>query len=245
MSTLPKGRIFQGEWNGGAPVAIFNYPFARGLKHSYLEQDATTSIASIIAEPAEKAEWPGTGANQLVFAKYTEQDVAAREVTARRAGFEEGKKQAAVEGEKAVSAVRATVGSALEEFARERELYYQKVEGEVVALSLAMARKILHREAQLDPLMLAAAVRFALQRISEGTRVRLRVNPSDTLKWEEDIGHDSGIKAIIEVIGDAAVPVAGCLLESDLGTTDLSVETQLKEIENGFFDLLNARPARV
>lgn len=242
---MPKGRIFQGKWNGGVPVTVFNYPSARGLEHSFLAHDSTTSIASIIAELPEKADWSGVGANQRVLAKYTEPEVAAREEAARRSGFEEGKKQASVEGENAVAATRATVVSALDEFARERELYFQKVEGEVVALSLAIARKILHREAQVDPLMLAASVRFALQRISEGTRVRLRVNPSDALKWEEDIGHASGHKAKIEVVGDPAVPVAGCLLESDLGTSDLSIETQLKEIENGFFDLLNARPPRL
>jgi flagellar assembly protein FliH len=33
-----------------------------------------------------------------------------------------------------------------------------------------------------------------------------------------------------------------CILETDLGTTELGIETQLKEIEKGFFDLLAQRP---
>ena len=44
-------------------------------------------------------------------------------------------------------------------------------------LALSIARKILHREAQLDPLLLAGIVRVALEKIDGATEVVLRVHP--------------------------------------------------------------------
>jgi flagellar biosynthesis/type III secretory pathway protein FliH len=34
------------------------------------------------------------------------------------------------------------------------------------------------------------------------------------------------------------------MLETELGSTDLTLESQLKEIEQGFFDLLAQRPQK-
>ena len=45
-----------------------------------------------------------------------------------------------------------------------------------------------------------------------------------------------------ELIGDAALKPGECLLETEVGSTQISLETQLKEIEQGFFDLLEQRP---
>jgi flagellar assembly protein FliH len=38
--------------------------------------------------------------------------------------------------------------------------------------------------------------------------------------------------------------VAGdCILETEMGSANFSIEAQLKEVEQGFFDLLAQRPA--
>ena len=43
-------------------------------------------------------------------------------------------------------------------------------------------------------------------------------------------------------MGDPTLGPGHCILETELGSTDLTLETQLKEIEQGFFDLLAQRP---
>jgi flagellar assembly protein FliH len=45
-------------------------------------------------------------------------------------------------------------------------------------------------------------------------------------------------------MGDATLGPGRCMLETELGSTDLTLETQLKEIEQGFFDLLAQRPRK-
>ena len=50
----------------------------------------------------------------------------------------------------------------------ERQNYYRRIEGEVVELALAIARKILHREVQIDPHALAGIVRVTLEKLDTG-----------------------------------------------------------------------------
>ena len=47
----------------------------------------------------------------------------------------------------------------------------------------------------------------------------------------------------VEVAEDPQLSDQDCLLETELGTANFGLDTQLKEVEQGFFDLLALRPA--
>src|SRR5579884_3788568 len=112
------------------------------------------------------------------------------------------------------------------------------------SLALSIARKILYREAQVDPLFLAGAVRVSLEKLAAGTRVQLRVHPSQVNHWKEFLAGQNRIDPMPEVVADNSLSTVDCVLETELGSTNLSLEAQLKEIEKGFLDLLAARPNR-
>jgi flagellar assembly protein FliH len=137
---------------------------------------------------------------------------------------------------------RQMIREAVTAFARERDAYYQKVEGEIVQLALAIARKILHREAQVDPLMLAGIVRVALDKLESRTEVMVRVNPRNVTEWRDYFSRTLEPRELPEVIEDPGIPPDRCVLQTVLGTTELGIETQLKEIERGLIDLLAHRP---
>ena len=124
----------------------------------------------------------------------------------------------------------------LENFAREQERYLHLVEREVVELALAIAARILRREAQMDPLLLTGAVRVALGQLAEKTDVRLHVPEADADLWREAIAHLPNLAVRPEVITEPAWHLGECELETRLGTVDLGVRAQLGEIERGFFD---------
>ena len=48
--------------------------------------------------------------------------------------------------------------------------------------------------------------------------------------------------AVPEIKEDPAVEPEQCVLQTELGTTELGIEVQLKEIEQGLMDLLAQRP---
>jgi flagellar assembly protein FliH len=134
------------------------------------------------------------------------------------------------------------VATALAEFARERAAYYQKIEEEAVRLALSIARKILHREAQVDPLLLMGIVRVALERIEGATGVALAVHPQQAADWRRYLASRMDAGAMPEIVEDAAMALDRCTLRTSMGTAELGLEVQLKEIEQGLMDLLAARP---
>jgi len=145
------------------------------------------------------------------------------------------------EYEQKLQAERAPILKTIEAFEVERVEYYARVEAEIVQLALAIAAKILHREAQVDPMLVAALVRMAVERMREGSSVSIRVNPARGKRWREYFaGQLNGAR--IEVVEDPEVSDLDCMLETELGVANFGLNTQLKEVEQGFFDLLALRP---
>jgi flagellar assembly protein FliH len=168
-----------------------------------------------------------------------------REAAAREAGRREGEAQAHAAGEEHLGQIRESVAAALAAFAQDRAQYYQQVETEVVQLALGIARKILHREAQVDPLLLAGMVRITLEKIESATKVIVRVHPQQVSECRSYFAQHMDPLNVPEVVEDPAMQADHCVLQTALGTTEVGVEVQLKEIEQGLFDLLAKRPARV
>ncbi len=137
---------------------------------------------------------------------------------------------------------REQVARAVREFAVERSNYYRRIEGEVVQLALAVARKILHREAQLDPHALAGIVRVTIEGMDAATKVSLHVPPRDAAEWRHYFARQMESDLGLEVREDAALAPGECRIETALGATEVGFESQLKEIETGLLDLLAERP---
>jgi flagellar assembly protein FliH len=167
---------------------------------------------------------------------------AQKEQQAWSKGHEAGKAEARAVFEQQTVTLREEISKALREFAVERDTYFHRVEEQVVRLTLAIARKILHREAQVDPLLLTGILRVALEKIGSGTNTRLRAHPSDIQVWRDYFTQSGENFPAPELIGDPEIQSGRCILETEMGTTEIGLETQLKEIEQGFLDLLAQRP---
>ncbi len=166
----------------------------------------------------------------------------------RLAGFEEGAATVRQAIEQRLAAERQSLQSQIlaltEDFASQRETYFHQMEREVASLSLSIAARILRREAEMDPLLLTGAVRAALGQLSGSTVVRLCVPVEDEALWRENLAAIPGLRQQPQVVGNADLRRGECRLESDLGTADLGVWTQLKEIERGFFDITDVESPR-
>lgn len=130
---------------------------------------------------------------------------------------------------------------ALELFEVERREYFSRVESDVVHLALAIAAKVLHREAQVDPLLVAALVRVAIDKLHDGSSVSVRVPPAKAEKWRERLANAPN-GSTVAIIEDVHLGPEDCILETDVGSANFNIDAQLKEVEQGFFDLLAQRP---
>ena len=165
-----------------------------------------------------------------------------------RRSFEAGRERGRQEGRQvereALAAQQATalerqerqLAALVGSFAVERDAYLHAVEQEVVKLSLAIAARILRREAQMDPLLLTGAVRVALGQLSASTEIQLRVPASELDLWTETVTLLPNLDVKPTVIAGEGMRLGDCIIESKLGTVDLGIRSQLGEIERGFFD---------
>jgi flagellar assembly protein FliH len=169
-------------------------------------------------------------------------EAAALETQARAQGRQEGLSETRKVFDEQLGRERSSLAAALAEFTRDRATYFQNVEGEVVQLALSIARKILHREAQLDPLLLAGIVRVALEKIDGATGVVLRIHPENAADWRRYLATQLDPADRPEIVEDPDQPPDRCTLETAMGTAVIGLEVQLKEIEQGLMDLLAARP---
>ncbi len=166
----------------------------------------------------------------------------------RRKSFEAGRERGRQEGAEAERRALATAQAAqeherrqqaarlVESFQFERDRFLDAVEREVVKLALAVAARILRREAQMDPLLLTGAVRVALGQLADSTEVRLRVPQADLDLWTEAMALVPNLAVKPLVVAGEGMRLGDCTVETELGTVDLGIRSQLGEIERGFFD---------
>jgi flagellar assembly protein FliH len=165
-----------------------------------------------------------------------------------RKAYDAGREQGRQEGRQAEYETQAPAQAAaeqrrsrqaaelIESFASARDRYLLEAEHEVVELALAVAARILRREAQMDPLLLTGAVRVALGQLAGSTEVRLRVPQGDLDLWTEAIGLVPNLTVKPVISAGEGMRLGDCLIETEMGSVDLGIRAQLGEIERGFFD---------
>ena len=147
---------------------------------------------------------------------------------------------AQTEMQQVIQIERRSVTRFVQQFEEEKQRYFSDVEGEVVKLSLAIAERVLRRESEMDPTLLAGAARVALEQVADSSDAVLRVPPDEVDGWNETFS--PAAKGMV-IEGDEEMRSGECVLKTRSGSVQLGMRAQLGEIERGFFDVLGRRPA--
>lgn len=156
---------------------------------------------------------------------------------ARDAGYREGEAAGRRAAEADLRPVVARMTHSLEELALLRPAIVAQAEAELLKLSIAIARRVLHRELSIDPEALAGIVRKALESIHLDEVCRVRVHPADAGALRSGLEKNPAARTV-EVQPDGALERGALVVETGRGKLDASVETQLAEIERGLADRL-------
>lgn len=172
---------------------------------------------------------------------------AAREA-ARKEGFEIGRQEGAEVGRAAAfhsskseydklnaehaAKFASALDSLLEQFEVEKNEWYSHAEERLADLAVEIARRALAKELEISRESVVSIAHDVLGEVTEGTKVRLRVNALDGSAIEarkRDLAAAfSNIKAI-EVVEDRTIGF-GCRLETDAGLMDARIEDYLARI---------------
>jgi len=168
-------------------------------------------------------------------------DVEQLEKDAFERGHAEGLNEGMKAGEQAAAAqieeMTRHYTDALAKLAVLKDTLRLQVEEEVVRLSVAVAKKIVHREISLDTAIIHTLVRVALERVSEKTAVTVRLNPSDyeyMISNHSDLSKTEGREISFE--SDAALMRGDCLIHSETGDIDARIADEFNEVESAFFE---------
>lgn len=161
-----------------------------------------------------------------------EAEAARRE--AYRQGLEEGRRQAAAQWDAALQ----RLARSLEEIAGCKPRLRLEAEREVVELALAIARRILRRELQVDPEAVLGLVKAAMEKASQREITEVRVHPAHAPLVRAHLER-IGAPEALEVRADPALEPGAVLVETARGLIDASIETQLDEIGRGLADVLH------
>lgn len=148
---------------------------------------------------------------------------AAEAETIRREAYENGRETAERELLENILAAREKRLQALIE-----------IEQEVLRLAVKIAEKIIGREIETDETTRGEIVLTALRQARQQEMLTVRVNAADLPlieKMRERLDA-FGRSRYLDFVADQAVGTGGCLIESQSGTIDARLETQLRVLEN-------------
>jgi flagellar assembly protein FliH len=156
---------------------------------------------------------------------------------AHAAGLREGEAAGRNRAAGELQPVVERLARAIDELANLRSRLRSEAETDLVKLALAIARRVLRRELAIDPEALHGLVLAALEKLQAQEICRVKVHPA----------HAAAVTAClqkvvtgspVEVVPDASRELGAIVFETSRGNLDVSVESQLQEIERGLADRL-------
>jgi flagellar assembly protein FliH len=153
------------------------------------------------------------------------------EEDARSAGREQGYADGQRDAHDELEPVISTMRELIESIRAQRSEVIAAAEPELVRLAMAIAERILHSELVTNPTVVVENVRQALTRLVSREVVTLRVNPADhdTIRQHRDAIVAASDVEHLRIVEDQRVDRGGVVVETDAGTIDSKIATQLRE----------------
>ena len=113
----------------------------------------------------------------------------------------------------------------------ERHKIVEGAEPEIVKLAMGIAERIIHKSVEVDREVVIAMTKAAISQLVDRESITVRVNPIDLERMKQ---HRDSVLALGEtkhmrVIEDQRVDPGGVIVETDSGTLDAKVATQVEE----------------
>ena len=192
------------------------------------EEDSFSGVPG--EEPAETPE---------AKEEFREEDV--RELVSRmesqgyEKGYGEGRAKGLADGEKEIGGKVEGLARIIGELERFKEKKANELLPDIVALSLEIAAKVVHKEIELDKNIVLFVAKDAIKKVGEKEEnITIKVNPIDYEMMISRVGmlkEQAGLKGIsIEPL--ATISPGGCYIETQTGEIDARVEEQIREIHD-------------
>ena len=148
-------------------------------------------------------------------------------------GFAQGEKDGLETGQKKLEVVLRQMGALLGEIDSRRELLYRQYEQGMVEFALCVIKKILRREAESGAGIIRETLQAAFRQVEENRRTVLHLHPADykyILAHPQRLPFVLGDRERIKILENDGLTAGGCLIETDFGVIDATVEGQFDHL---------------
>ena len=194
-------------------------------------QKARTQAQEIVNEAEKKA---------ADIIDKAEQSEAATQKKAFTEGFDAGREAGYKEGKAEVSRLIERLHTMLERTMDKRQQILAETEQQIVDLVLLMTRKVVKVISENQRNVVTSNIIHALRKVKGRADVILRVNLADvglTAEHTKDfLAAAENIKNIT-VVEDLSVDAGGCIIETDFGSVDARIASQLHELEQRILEI--------
>ncbi len=217
----PDDTLPQGSWVAGAPEESASEEFTPDLV------PGATKVQACVLSAEGRGATTATATVGVLEAQL--QEAFER---GRRQGLEEARERLGAAGER-LDAAGDALGQALEELSQLRSRLLQGSRSDMLRLVLAIARQVIGVEVSVNREVILSTIDRALQASVRADAYQIRVHPDDLLAASERkplfLASINALKNITFET-DPSIARGGCLVESELGEVDATVEHQLAEL---------------
>ncbi len=162
-----------------------------------------------------------------------EEQIGDSQVLNKEQVYNQGKQAGLEQAEQQFCDTVSALGIALEEIGRLRESILKNSIHDMLLLVMAITKEVINREVEANPDVIVSTISRALNAAVKSDEFHLVVNPLDLDLVNEKkpffIASISGLQNIT-VETSEEVSSGGCLLESNFGEVDATIESQLEQI---------------
>lgn len=162
-------------------------------------------------------------------------DLAALEREAFTKGYAQGERAGAEASAARAEAMLRRLTQTLDDLQSLRGDLIRRTERDVVELALAIAKKVLQREVTLDRDLMLAMARVALDRLADVSTASIRLHPDDYAGVMLGRGPSAVTTHGVQIVADVTVRRGGCVVQSEFGSVDIGVATQIDELTHALF----------
>lgn len=157
-----------------------------------------------------------------LISRAKEEANSIREAAAKE-GYEEGINAAKQDIE--------NLKNSMEEFLNAKQDVYDEIAPDILEISLDIAKKIIKKEMKECPEILLENIKEILNGLSkEETKIVLKVNPAQAAMLKQEMPEAvsmAGLEAKVLIVPDENTMEGGCMVTTDNGVIDATIETQL------------------
>lgn len=149
---------------------------------------------------------------------------------ARKEGYQEGLAQA----QEDIAQLKDTLNNFLDA----KQEVFEYIAPDILEISVDIARKIINKEIEQDPMIVLNLITQVLDGISsEEPKITIVVNPTQEELVREkvpEIEKSLNMQAKTNIITDDTIDIGGCIVQTSNGIVDATINTQLEVLKEAF-----------